>query len=127
MDNNVNRIQLNTNYKLGDVNEKPEEKAGKKEEDKKQPVTENKQVSAGEVLDFMNTQAMSVRPAETPRVLNISKYVTPEQAQRIGSFISQFENAVADGLKAIENELGNALSEDAKMNLAVEMFKAENM
>ena len=125
MENNVNRIQLNTNYQPNPVGEKPEEKAKQKKEES--PVIENKQVSANQVLDFMNTQAASVRPTEKPRVLNISKYVTPEQAQRICGFINQFENAVADGLKAIEGELGNSVSDDAKMNLALEMFKAENM
>ena len=125
MDNSVNRIQMNTNYQLGSIGEKPEGKAKQKEESK--PEVESKQVSANEVLDFMNTQSISARPAETPRVLNIAKYVTPEQAQRICGFINQFENEVANGLKAIEDELGNAITEDAKMNLAVEMFKAENM
>ena len=127
MDNSVNRIQINTNYQLNNVGEKPEGKAQQKEENNKKPEVENKQVAAGDVLDFMNTQAASVRPVENPRVLNISKYVTPEQAARIGGFISQFENAVADGLNAIEAELGNAISDDAKLDLAVEIFKAENM
>ena len=126
MENNVNRIQMNTNYQLGSVGEKPEEKASKKEDNKKAPV-ENQQVSAGDVLEFMNNQAVGVRPVEKPRVLNISKYVTPEQAARIGGFVNQFEDAVAKGLQEIENELGNALTDDAKMDLAIEMFKAENM
>ena len=125
MENSVNRIQMNTNYQLNSIGEKPEGKAKQKEESK--PEVENKQVPASEVLDFMNTQSIAARPAETPRVLNIAKYVTPEQAQRICGFINQFENEVANGLKAIEDELGNAITDDAKMNLAVEMFKAENM
>ena len=123
MANEINKIQLNTNYQLNNVGDKPEEKAKQKEENKV-PV-EQKQVSAEQTLEFMNAQALSARPK--PRALNISKYVTPEQAQRICGFIFHFENAVADGLKAIESELGNALSEDAKMNLAVELFKVENM
>ena len=126
MDNSVNRIQINKNYQLNGVGEKPQDKAQQKPEDNK-PAVDNTQVSASDVLDFMNNQAVGVRPVETPRVLDISKYVTPEQAARICGFINQFETAVADGLKAIEDELGNALPEEAKMNLAVEMFKAENM
>ena len=125
MANEINRIQMNTNYQLGAVGDKPEEKAQQKEDNK--PQIEQKQVSADDTLKFMNAQAVNARPVEKPRVLDISKYVTPEQAQRICGFISQFENAVADGLKAIELEMGNALSEDAKMNLAIELFKAENM
>ena len=126
MENSVNKIgQMNSNYQLGAIGEKPEGKAQQKEENK-QPV-EQKQVSAEETLSFMDAQSVAAKPVEKPRVLNISKYVTPEQAQRICGFISQFEDAVATGLQEIENEIGNALSDDAKLNLAVEMFKAENM
>ena len=126
MENNVNRIQMNTGMQLGKVGEKPEEKAKQKEDNKPQ-VEKQPQVSAEETLKFMDAQAVTVRPVEKARVLNISKYVTPEQAQRICGFISQFEDTVAKGLMSIEAEMGNALSDEAKLNLAVEMFKAENM
>ena len=127
MDNSINRIsQAYTSYQANTVGEKPENKADKKEDNKPQ-VEQQPQVSANDTLNFMNAQAISSRPVEKPRVLNISKYVTPEQAQRICGFINQFEDAVAKGLQNIEVELGNALSDDAKMNLAVEMFEAQNM
>ena len=125
MANEINRIQMNANMQLGKVGEKPEEKAQQKEDNK--PQIEQKQVSAEDTLKFMDAQALAARPVEQPRVLNISKYVTPEQAQRICGFITQFEDAVVEGLAAIEAETGNALSEDAKLNLAVEMFKIQNM
>ncbi len=125
MANEINKIQMNTNMQLGKVGEKPEEKAQQKEDNK--PQIEQKQVSAEDTLKFMDAQALAARPVEQPRVLNISKYVTPEQAQRICGFITQFEDAVVEGLAAIEAETGNVLSEDAKLNLAVEMFKIQNM
>ena len=128
MDNSVNRVsQAYTKYQANTVGEKPEGKADKKEESKPQVEQKQPQVSAEDTLKYMNAQAVSARPVEQPRVLNISKYVTPEQAQRICGFINQFEDAVAKGLKNIEFELGSALSDDAKMNLAVEMFEAKNM
>lgn len=125
MENNINRIQLNTNVSLGKVGEKPEEKTQKQNENK--PQIEQKQVSAEDTLKFMDAQAVNARPVEAPRVLNIAKYVTPEQAKRICGFITQFEDAVAEGLAAIEAETGNVLSEEAKLDLAVEMFKLQNM
>lgn len=126
MANEINRIQINRNYELNSVGEKPQDKTNQKEEKEKQQI-ENKQVPAEDVLNFMNTQSLSARPIEKPRVLNISKYVTPEQAQRIAGFISQFEDTVAEGLISIEKELGNTITNEAKMNLAVEMFKIKNM
>ena len=127
MDNSVNRVsQANTNYQAYSVGEKPENKADKKEENKTQ-AEQQPQVSAEDTLKFLNAQAVSARPVEQPRVLNVSKYVTPEQAQRICGFIQQFEETVAQGLQNIEVELGSALTDDAKLSLAVEMFEAQNM
>ena len=128
MDNSVNRVsQAYTKFQANNVGEKPENKADKKEDSKPQVEQQQPQVSAEETLKFMNAQAVSARPVEQPRVLNVSKYVTPEQAERICGFISQFEDAVAQGLQDIEIELGSALSDDAKLNLAIEMFEAQNM
>lgn len=128
MDNSVNRItQTYTNFQANTVGEKPEDKTDNKKENNKPQVENQSQVSAEDTLDFMNAQAVAARPVEQPRVLNVSKYVTPEQAQRICGFINQFEEAVARGLQDIEAELGSALSDDAKMNLAIEIFEANNM
>ena len=128
MDNSVNRVsQAYTSYQANSVGEKPENKADKKEDNKPQVEQQQPQVSAEETLSFLNAQALAARPVEQPRVLNVSKNVTPEQAERICGFINQFEDAVAQGLQNIEVELGSALSDDAKMNLAVEMFEAQNM
>ena len=127
MDNSVNRVsQANKSYQAYSVGEKPDNKTDKKE-DHKQQVEQQPQVSAEETLSFLDAQAVTARPVEKPRVLNVSKYVSPEQAQRICGFINQFEEAVAQGLQDIEVELGSALSDDAKMNLAIEMFEAQNM
>ena len=126
MANEINRIQMQTNYQLNAVGEKQEDKTSK-EEEKKSDVEQKTQVSREDTLSIMDAQSMSFRPVEKARVLNISKYVTPEQAQRICGFVNQYVDAVAEGLVAIQNEMGNALSEDAKLELAVELFKAENM
>lgn len=128
MDNSVNRVsQAYTNYQANTVGEKNDGNKADKKEDNKKQVEQQPQVSAEDTLDFLSAQAVSARPVEQPRVLNVSQYVTPEQAQRICGFINQFEDAVAQGLKNIEVELGSALSDDAKLNLAVEMFEAQNM
>ena len=127
MDNSVNRVtQTYTNFQTNTVGEKPEGKADKKEDGKPQ-VDQKAQVSGEDTLNIMDAQSASMRPVEQPRVLNVSKYITPEQAQRICGFINQFEEAVARGLQDIETELGTALSDDAKMNLAIEIFKVNNL
>lgn len=126
MANEINKINsANSSYQLGKIRENQQDKTTKQEESK--PQVDKKEVPADDVLKFMNAQSVTARPVEKPRVLNISKYVTPEQAQRICGFITQFEDAVAEGLIKIEKELGNALSSEAKIDLAVELFKAENM
>ena len=88
----------------------------------------NTQVSGSDTLDYMNAQATSMRPQETKRVLNISKYVSPEQAQRIiGSMLNVFEPKVEEYLAAINGEVGDVLSADAKLELAAQMFEMDNM
>ncbi len=126
MANEISGIRMKQNYQLGGIDEKPQDKTSKQEDSK--PQAEQKQVSAEDTLKFMNAQSMNARPAEQPRVLNISKYVTPEQMQRIiGSVLNFFEPEVESYFTGINAELGNALSEEAKMDLAVQMFEQANL
>ena len=52
---------------------------------------------------------------------DVSKYVTPEQAQRIAGFVTSFEDEVAKGLVGINEEFGDNLSEAAKYEIAAGM------
>ena len=128
MSNEVDRIQVNRNYQVNGAGSQQERanQETKNEVASKQP--ETTQVAAGDILSFMANQAIDVRPKKVDKVLNVSDYVTAEQAQRIAGFVSQFEDDVSESLKTIDKELGSdVLSDSAKMGLALGMFKADKM
>ena len=125
-----NNPSINSNYAINN-NEQAKEQASNNNasaENNKQAENTQAQVSGEETLGYMDAQAASMRPVEKPRVLNISQYVTPEQAQRIiGSILNFFEPAIESYLSVIDAEIGDALSAEAKLDLAREMFEAENL
>lgn len=51
-----------------------------------------KQLNSNEVLGFLAAQNADMMPAKTTKTVEVSKYVTPEQASRIESFMKGFEN-----------------------------------
>lgn len=72
----------------------------------------------------MAQQAVVVNPkVSAQKTYDVSKYVTPEQAQRIAGFVTSFEDQVAEGLLAINKEFGenSGLSEQAKYEIAANM------
>lgn len=128
MTENVRGIGINT----GSVNPygnqakgaeaKPEEK--KTEVQAKAPSAP--QVKPDDVLAYMAQSAAVINPqVSTVKTYDINKYVTPEQAARIAGFVTSFENQVAEGLLAIDKELGanSGLSEQAKYEIAAGMVK----
>lgn len=106
---NVNTQGIGTSY--GYVkNSKPEEKEQKETEVSTGGQT---QVPADKILDLMAQSAASVTPTKT---VDPSKYVDEESANRIAGFMSQFEDKVAEGLKAFDEEFaGVDISDSAKM------------
>lgn len=87
-----------------------------KEEAKKEEMTlggENqKPVSADKVLDFLAANSVAV----TTKQVDPSKYVDKASADRIASFMSSFEDKVAEGLAAFDKEFGGVqVSDSAKM------------
>ena len=125
MTENVRGIGINT----GSVNpygNQPKGNEAKPEEAK--PETQPQapaapQVKPDDVLTYMANSAAVVNPQVTPRTYDVSKYVTPEQAARIAGFVTSFEDRVAQGLIAINEELGenSGLSEAAKYEIAANM------
>ena len=97
-----------------------------KPEDKKPETTpqaaNTPQVKPDDVLSYMANSAVGVNPTfSKPVNYDVSKYVTPEQAARIAGFVAGFENAVAEGLAALDAEFGDGLSDEAKLTLAASM------
>ena len=123
MTNNINGIGINTGavngYPAKNQKEdaKPEEK-----QDTQQTQAHGKTLNPDDVLAFMAQQASYNKPANLyAGKYDISKYVTPEQAQRIAGFVTSFENEVAQGLAGLNEEFGDNLSEAAKYELAARM------
>lgn len=108
-------------YNVGGVQKKPlvnKPKADQvqEEEVKKHVAPEHKNIPANEILNQMAAGALPVglnkisnetAAAKTKKVIEVSKYVTPEQAQRIAGYVSEAidtlfqmeEAAVVAGLK----------------------------
>jgi hypothetical protein len=104
-----------------------------KEEAPKKPDVNFK--SADEVLSFMakTGEFHNVNKGEkAAKIVEVSKYVTPEQAKRIAGFVQEFEGSVKDGLQLFEKEFGHmgeykGMSEAAKMDVALNSFLVNNM
>lgn len=121
------------------INAKEEVKEQKTPSSTEQKPSTNYQ-SAEDVLNFMSQNSnvdianrkSGAEASTTSRTIEVAKYVTPEQAKRIGGFVSEFETAVADGLKQFEQEFSympefQGLSNGAKQEMAVQLFNTLNM
>lgn len=91
---------------------------------------------ADEVLSFMaktcDFNEVAENKAKSGRTIEVSKYVTPEQAKRIAGFVMSFEGAVEKGLKAFEEEFGHLsevknMSESAKLATVASAFTLQNL
>lgn len=110
----INPINVNTQGIGGALGfgakAKPEEHEVKEKEEAK--VSEQTPISADEVLSFMAQSAVSVKPA----TVDPAKYVNKESADRIAGFMADFEDKVAEGLAAFDQEFaGVDISDSAKM------------
>lgn len=129
MANNINPININSQaikYAQMYQPDKKEDAVKDAPKDHK-PVVDKKEVPAGDVLSYMAAQSVDVQP-KVKKTVDVSKYVTPEQADRIASFVQGFESEVQKGLLNFDKEFpGNNASDEAKLNLAVEMFNKNNL
>lgn len=132
----INRINPNYNINLAPkANKKTDDK--KVAEDKKQPETNFQ--SADDVLNHLSqaagriqVDAAAPKTASAARTIEVSKYVTPEQAARIAGFAAEFENAHAAYAKGCEQEFGHLaaykdMSDGAKSAVATAAFLKDNM
>ena len=77
-------------------------------------------MSQDEVLNVYAQQAAINKAAiNMPKTYDVSKYVTPEEAQRIAGFVTSFEDIVAQNLQAVTAELGENTPEDVRMSIAL--------
>lgn len=121
MTNNIPRIGIGTNGVNPYVNPKAEgEKKAEEKTEGKNPQTTNANVNPDDVLAYMaQNAAVNAANVKPTKGYDVSKYVTPEQAARIAGFVTSFEDEVAKGLVALNDELGGInLPESAKLELA---------
>lgn len=125
MTNNINGIGVNSTGVNPYLNPKPQGEP-KPEENTKgsdaQP--QGPQLKPDDVLAYMANNAAVIVPPVAPKTYNVGKYVTPDQAARIAGFIGGFEDEVAKGLLAINEEFGGGMSESAKLALAAQMAES---
>ena len=121
MSDNVIRIGVNTSginpYAGGTKGNEPQPED--KKPDVAVPNPTHAPVNPNDVLNHMAAAAVGVNPSVAPpKTYNVEMYVTPEQAARIAGSMELFEEAVAKGLLAIEDEFGDWLSDPSKYALA---------
>ena len=127
MTNNINPINVNSKGVQYPKLKNEEKKQGLVKGSEQHQEVEKKEVAAKDVLGFMAAQSVDVQP-KVKKVIDVSKYVTPEQAARIAGFVGSFEKEVEKGLKEFDKEFpGNKVSEDTKVNIAVDAFNRNNL
>lgn len=77
-------------------------------------------VKADDVLSFMAQSAASVKP----KTIDTTKYVDKESEKRIAGFMADFEDKVAEGLKAFDQEFaGIDVSDSTKMAVVLKQVE----
>ena len=105
MTNNINRLGFNiTGYNYARQEEAAAKSAPEQKENTK--AKENKQIGANDVLGFMAAVNADLVPVKTQRTVDVNKYVTPEQADRIAGFIKGFEADFDEAAATAVNEFG---------------------
>jgi hypothetical protein len=131
----INGIGFNSNININNVGIKTDKADQNEETSKELQSPELNQKPAADVLSFMaNSADISniQKSTKSSKTIEVSKYVTPEQAKRIAGFVNQFETAVGNGLQAMEKEFGNLpafknMSDSAKQEVATAAFANANL
>lgn len=117
--NNINGIGVGLNPNLPQK-EQAQQVEQKEVQEAPQAKPELNLMSGEDVLNVMAQQAAINKSAiNTQKSYDVSKYVTPEQAQRIAGFVTSFEDIVAQNLQSVDAEFGDSLSADAKMSIVL--------
>ena len=124
--NNISGINVGLNTNLPQNNSSPDVKEDAVKESAQTAKPEVNFVDAEDVMSAMAGQAaINKSTVSGAKAYDVSRYVTPEQAQRIAGFITSFEDIVAKNLESVTNELGTGVSENVRMDIA--LAKADKM
>ena len=117
--NNINGIGVGLNANLPKKESAPEVKEDAVK-DTPQANSASNLMSQDEVLNVLAQQAnINKSTINMNKTYDVSKYVTPEQAQRIAGFVTSFEDIIAQNLQAVSAEFGANIPEDIKMDIAL--------
>jgi len=84
---------------------------------------ERKEIPSDKILEYLAQANYAQAPQVKP--LDVSKYVTPEQAQRIAASVREYQQVIGKTVDAVSSEFPN-LDDSAKTALAVELFNKSN-
>jgi len=84
---------------------------------------ERREIPSEQILEYLAQANYSQAPKVKP--LDVSQYVTPEQAKRIADSVRGYQQVIGKTMDAVESEFPN-LDDSAKMALAVELFNNSN-
>ena len=121
MTNNINRLGFNI---AGYNYARQEEAAAKSAPEAKHKEVENKnqKMGANDVLNYMAAANADMIPVKTQRTVDVNKYVTPEQAERIGAFVKGFEADFDEAATVAVKEFG--VSEKVADSIALAYINA---
>lgn len=115
--NNINPIYLGLANGLTVKKEDKQEIVKNPEKSDVQPESKSA-VNSNEVLGFLAAQNADLVPAKAKRTVDVSKYVTPEQASRIAGSMKDFEKDFTEISAAAISEFPD-LTEEAADGIAI--------
>lgn len=121
MANNINRLGFNI---AGYNYARQEEAAAQSAPEKKAEAEKNdkKQLGANDVLNYMAAANTDLIPVKAQRTVDVNKYVSPEQAERISQFVKGFEANFDEAANTAVNEFG--VSEKVANEIALAYINA---
>lgn len=119
---NVNTQGVSSSVGFG-ISKKEAKEAEGKEKEVKGGVPQTP-VSADKVFEYLSANSAAVKP----KTVDPAKYVDDASADRIAEFMKGFEEKVAQGLKAFDEEFaGVEVSEAAKMAVVLKQVESESL
>lgn len=115
---NINPIRFGVAGNQYFKNDKKEDLTQGAEKNAKSAEESKKSIESKEVLGFMAAQNADILPTKTAKTVDVSKYVSAEQKQRIESFMNNFEADFNEASAIALNEFPD-LSEEAAGSLAL--------
>ncbi len=113
---NINPIKFGVNTNQYYKAEEKTDNSAQKNTQSEQAST--KQYKSSEVLNYLSSANIDMVPVKSTKTLDVSKYVTPEQEERIASFLTGFQEDFDNTFDAAKEEFPE-LSDEATSEVAL--------